>query len=347
MEWGERDGSSLLVRRVLICIREKEMRVLRSELGSALHSPQKRYHFCCPPHPREKDGRDEIIMLTSHMCGMCTSQSSSPVQYSSSPHTHQFLSRLPFPSSPAAGDASPFLVPPLTHSHSPHSDRKKVSHHKKVLSSSFSTRAWRQNGGGLPPKRAVLFFCCFLDVYQDTYEVESWNSGDFKMDSQLGWHCWVSLSLSLLSFCRLVRCLGYLLCPPDPTPKNTTSWALAFGLAAISLWAYTLKFLLQLFFMLFLLSPSFSLSAWHHRRHQRRKKDILRRKAKNMSKKTGLRTTTIHPSSLSFFPPSHNLLGSCFKKEASLFQIYYYYYKLLPIFVSFADFERVSFCIFL
>ncbi len=157
----------------------------------------------------------------------------------------------------------------------------------------------------------------------------------------------VTLSLSLLSFCRLVRCLGYLLCPPDPTPKNTTSWALAFGLAAISLWAYTLKFLLQLFFMLFLLSPSFSLSAWHHRRHQRRKKDILRRKAKNMSKKTGLRTTTIHPSSLSFFPPSRNLLGSCFKKEASLFQIYYYYYKLLPNFVSFADFERVSFCIFL
>ncbi len=162
MEWGERDGSSLLVRRVLICIREKEMRVLRSEQGSALHSPQKRYHFCCPPHPREKDGRDEIIMLTSHMCGMCTSQSSSPVQYSSSPHTHiNFYHVSLFLPPPPRATLLRFLCPPLTHSHSPHSDRKKVSHHKKVLSSSFATRAWRQNGGGLPPKRAVLFFLLF------------------------------------------------------------------------------------------------------------------------------------------------------------------------------------------
>ncbi len=142
-------------------------------------------------------------------------------------------------------------------------------------------------GGGYLQKEQFYFFAVSLMYIkirmENTYEVESWNSGDFKMDSQLGWHCWVSLSL--LSFCRLVRSLGCLLCPPDPTPKNTTSWALAFGLAAISLWAYTLKFLLQLFFMLFLLSPSFSLSAWHHRRHQRRKKDILQRKAKNTSKK--------------------------------------------------------------
>ena len=249
MEWGERDGSSLLVRRVLICIREKEMRVLRSEQGSALHSPQKRYHFCCPPHPREKDGRDEIIMLTSHMCGMCTSQSSSPVQYSSSPHTHQFLSRLPFPSSPAAGDASPFLVPPPHTLAFPTFGQKKSEPPQKSLIFFFRHACLETKWGGVTSKKSSFIFFAVSLMYikirmENTYEVESWNSGDFKMDSQLGWHCWVSLSLSLLSFCRLVRCLGYLLCPPDPTPKNTTSWALAFGLAAISLWAYTLTFLL-------------------------------------------------------------------------------------------------------
>ena len=159
------------------------------------------------------------------MCGMCTSQSSSPVQYSSSPHTHQFLSRLPFPSSPAAGDASPFLVPPLTHSHSPHSDRKKVSHHKKVLSSSFATRAWRQNGrGGYLQKEQFYFFAVSLMYIkirmENTYEVESWNSGDFKMDSQLGWHCWVSLSLSLFSlFVVLCAVLGTCYVRRTPRPK--------------------------------------------------------------------------------------------------------------------------------
>ncbi len=137
--------------------------------------PTKKISFLLSPPPsKEGRARRNNNAHISHVWHVhITIFFSSPVLFFST-HTHTHTSIFitsPFSFLPRRGrrfSVSCGLA--LAHSHSPHSDRKKVSHHKKVLSSSFSTRAWRQNGGGLPPKRAVLFFCCFLDVYQDTDE---------------------------------------------------------------------------------------------------------------------------------------------------------------------------------